>query len=222
MVATMRIDAYAARVGLTARPSPDSETLRALHAAHRETFLFENLTIQAGGASASRCAISSRNSWTRAAAATASSTTRCLPRRCASSASTATRCSAASAAGRRTAGAARTWCCASRSTATSWLADVGFGAIGLLEPIPLADGATAAQGGLAYRLRRERELWILSRATPPAETDLYEFTEDPQTPWDVEVANHFTVDASGVGVQEDVDHSADRAATSGRSCAATC
>ena len=24
------------------------------------------------------------------------------------------------------------------------------------------------------------------------ETDLYEFAEDPQTPWDIEVANHFT------------------------------
>jgi N-hydroxyarylamine O-acetyltransferase len=25
-----------------------------------------------------------------------------------------------------------------------------------------------------------------------AATDLYEFSDDPQTPWDVEVANHFT------------------------------
>jgi len=73
-----------------------------------------------------------------------------------------------------------------------WLADVGFGAVGLVEPIPLADGAAALQGGLAYRLRRERELWILSMRDAAGETDLYEFTGDPQTLWDVEVANHFT------------------------------
>src|SRR5947207_719065 len=73
-----------------------------------------------------------------------------------------------------------------------WLADVGFGAMGLLEPIPLRDGATALQGGFTFRLRREGGLWILSARDAAAEMDLYEFTDDPQTPWDVEVANHFT------------------------------
>jgi N-hydroxyarylamine O-acetyltransferase len=74
----------------------------------------------------------------------------------------------------------------------AWLADVGFGGMGLLEPIPLRDGVSSAQGGFTYRLRRERELWILSARDAAAEMDLYEFTDDPQTPWDVEVANHFT------------------------------
>ena len=73
-----------------------------------------------------------------------------------------------------------------------WLADVGFGAMGLLEPIPLRDGATALQGGFTFRLRRDGGLWILSARDAGAEIDLYEFTDDPQTPWDVEVANHFT------------------------------
>src|SRR5262249_42593626 len=73
-----------------------------------------------------------------------------------------------------------------------WLADVGFGAMGLLDPIPLQDGAPSAQGGFTYRLHRERELWVLSARDAAAEMDLYEFTDDPQTPWDVEVANHFT------------------------------
>ena len=35
-----------------------------------------------------------------------------------------------------------------------WLADVGFGGEGLLEPLPLADGATARQGDWTYRLER--------------------------------------------------------------------
>lgn len=74
----------------------------------------------------------------------------------------------------------------------TWLADVGFGGMGLLEPIPLSDGATSAQGGLVYRLRRDNGLWVLSARDPAGEADLYEFTDDPQTMWDVEVANHFT------------------------------
>jgi N-hydroxyarylamine O-acetyltransferase len=73
-----------------------------------------------------------------------------------------------------------------------WLADVGFGGMGLLEPMPLRSGAASLQGGLEYRLRRDGELWVLAARDAVSESDLYEFTEDPQTPWDVEVANHFT------------------------------
>jgi N-hydroxyarylamine O-acetyltransferase len=84
-----------------------------------------------------------------------------------------------------------------------WLADVGFGGVGLLEPIALRDGTVAEQAGLTYTLRREGCLWILSMRDPakaddePADgaaptMDLYEFSEDPQTAGDVEVANHFT------------------------------
>ena len=72
-----------------------------------------------------------------------------------------------------------------------WLADVGFGAIGLLEPMPLRDGATSNQGGFEYRLRREPFVWVLSMRDATSTTDLYEFSDEPQTPQDVEVANHF-------------------------------
>jgi len=84
-----------------------------------------------------------------------------------------------------------------------WLADVGFGGVGLLEPIALRDGTLAEQGGLTYALRRDGCLWILSMRDPSliqqsshdttlSMTDLYEFSEEPQTAGDVEVANHFT------------------------------
>src|SRR5262249_40146732 len=71
-------------------------------------------------------------------------------------------------------------------------AAAGSGGVGLPEPLPLSDGATAVQGGFGYRLRREHGLWVLSARDAATETDLYEFTGDPQTAWDVEVANHFT------------------------------
>src|SRR5947209_1005901 len=52
----MRLHEYLRRVdiedafGAAAPLQPDAQTLRRLHAAHREAFLFENLSIQAGGA----------------------------------------------------------------------------------------------------------------------------------------------------------------------------
>jgi N-hydroxyarylamine O-acetyltransferase len=73
------------------------------------------------------------------------------------------------------------------------LCDVGFGGLGLLEPLELRDGARATQGGLTYTLRRDEYLWVLTmRDADGTAFDLYEFADDPQTPWDVEVANHFT------------------------------
>src|SRR5262249_61027341 len=71
-------------------------------------------------------------------------------------------------------------------------AEVGAGAPGLLGSLRLREGATATQGGFTFRLRRDGGLWILSARDADAEMDLYEFSDDPQTVWDVEVANHFT------------------------------
>jgi len=45
---------------------------------------------------------------------------------------------------------------------------------------------------MTYALRREQPLWVLSARDAGGATDLYEFTDDPQTPVDVEIANHYT------------------------------
>src|SRR5260221_2941651 len=45
----MRIDEYLARIREHAPAEANADALGRLHRAHRETFLFENLTIQAGG-----------------------------------------------------------------------------------------------------------------------------------------------------------------------------
>ena len=73
-----------------------------------------------------------------------------------------------------------------------WLADVGFGAQSLIEPMPLRDGASSVQLGMTYALRREQQRWVLSARDAAGPMDLYEFTEDPQTPTDIEIANHYT------------------------------
>src|SRR5258708_1901044 len=45
----MRLHDYLHRVGVSGPLPVTAETLRRLHAAHREAFLFENITIQEGG-----------------------------------------------------------------------------------------------------------------------------------------------------------------------------
>src|SRR5205814_8006387 len=45
----MRIEDYLRKIGVAPPHPPTVDTLRRLHLAHRETFLFENLAIQRGG-----------------------------------------------------------------------------------------------------------------------------------------------------------------------------
>jgi N-hydroxyarylamine O-acetyltransferase len=189
----MRFDDYLRRIGETGRSDRSFETLRRLHLAHRETFLFENLTIQQGGSISLALPDLERkfldegrggycfehNTLFAAALHDAGFTTTTL-------------------LGRVRRGPPERWARTHMVLRLEvdgeiWLADVGFGCAGLVEPMPLRDGATVEQGGFVYRLRRNGHLWILSiRDRTAVETDLYEFSEDPQTSMDVEVANHYT------------------------------
>jgi N-hydroxyarylamine O-acetyltransferase len=74
----------------------------------------------------------------------------------------------------------------------SWLADVGFGGDGPLEPLPLREGVHVDQHGVAYSLRRDEHHWILTMHCGGVAEDLYEFSGLPHTSGDVEMANHFT------------------------------
>ena len=189
----MRFDDYLRRIGQPAPADASFETLRRLHLAHRETFLFENLTIQEGGVISLAMADLERkfldqgrggycfehNTLFAAALGEAGFVSTTL-------------------LGRVRRGPPERWTRTHmvlrlEADGKVWLADVGFGCAGLVEPMPLSDGATREQGGFTYRLRRDAHLWILSlRDAAGVETDLYEFSEEPQTGMDVEVANHYT------------------------------
>jgi len=212
----VRLTDYLTRIGLDETANAARETpfarLSRMHVAHRETFLFENLSIQTGGAVSVRLPDLERkflderrggycfehNTLFAAALADAGFAPVTL-------------------LGRVRRGPPERWCrthmvlkvrgAGVKGTAVQragvqsaagpddecWLADVGFGGLGLLEPIPLRDGASSLQGGIEYTLRRDGHLWVLSMRDASGDAmDLYEFSDDPQTPWDVEVANHFT------------------------------
>lgn len=77
-----------------------------------------------------------------------------------------------------------------------WIADVGFGGGGLLEPIPFAPGAEMRQGRWTFRLDRidatAEAQWVLRSLQPDGPLDLYAFTARPHHPVDYGVYNHFT------------------------------
>jgi N-hydroxyarylamine O-acetyltransferase len=75
---------------------------------------------------------------------------------------------------------------------TAWLADVGFGAGGLLQPLPLASGQVVRQFLWTYRVMHEAGLWVLQASSAGAWRDFYAFSLEPQFPVDFEVANYYT------------------------------
>lgn len=72
-----------------------------------------------------------------------------------------------------------------------FLADVGFGANGLVEPVELG-AAPVAQAGWLYRTRPEGRLHVLQRAVADAWEDLYVFGEDDVPDIDYVTGNWYT------------------------------
>jgi N-hydroxyarylamine O-acetyltransferase len=188
----MRLEKYLQTIGLSSPQAPVLETLQRVHLAHRERFLFDNLSIQTGSGVSLALADLERKFLedgrggycfehnTLFAAALRELGFAVTP-----------------LLGRVRRGPPERWVRTHLVLQVavanqSWLADVGFGGFGLLEPILLENGATATQGGATYQLRHEGGLWILAMSDRDSSVDLYEFTEDPQTLGDIEVANHYT------------------------------
>lgn len=73
----------------------------------------------------------------------------------------------------------------------AFLADVGFGGDGLVEPLPFDGEDETWTAGVGHRLRREDGLHVL-QGHAGEWGDLYAFTLDPQYPADYEMANHYT------------------------------
>jgi N-hydroxyarylamine O-acetyltransferase len=73
-----------------------------------------------------------------------------------------------------------------------WIADVGFGAEGPLEPLPLRDGMQAEQASITYTLHRDAHHWQLSMRCGDWSEPMYEFTDAPHTAGDIEIANYYT------------------------------
>lgn len=74
----------------------------------------------------------------------------------------------------------------------TWLADVGFGGGGLLDPLPFAPGPETEQSGWRYRLVEEGPELVLQVFQDGGWTDMYGFVPEPAEPIDVAVNNWYT------------------------------
>ena len=72
------------------------------------------------------------------------------------------------------------------------IADVGFGAEGLLLPVPFGAGQETRQFVWTYRVIEDAGQQVLQSLRNGAWIDLYAFTLEPQHPIDFEMANHYT------------------------------
>lgn len=72
------------------------------------------------------------------------------------------------------------------------IADVGFGADGLFQSVPLVPDVETCQFAWTYRVVEEGSGYVLQSKHRRQWTDLYGFTLEPQYPVDFEMANHYT------------------------------
>jgi N-hydroxyarylamine O-acetyltransferase len=191
----MRLHDYLQRLRVSADTPATLDTLRRLHAAHRETFLFENLSIQTGGGISVELEDIERKFIDQRRGGY------CFEHNTLFGAELRqVGFDAAALLGRVRRGPPERWArthmvlrvAVPGDPSGPYLADVGFGAVGLIEPMPMRPGETATQRGLTYSLRKDDHLWVLAMRDAAQALDLYEFAEEPQTTGDIVVANHYT------------------------------
>jgi N-hydroxyarylamine O-acetyltransferase len=191
------LDAYLARIGYEGEPAPTPDTLARLHRAHALTIPFENLDILLGrpilldlpslqaklveGRRGGYCF--EQNALFAAVLETIGFEVTRL----------AARVKMGDSAPRP-----RTHMVLAVAVGNErWLADVGFGGDGLLDPIPFGLDDPVHQGAWSYRLDSEGDLFVVRSLHGDAWLDLYAFDLQPQLPVDYEVANHFTSTSPG-------------------------
>ncbi|MEV6395831.1 arylamine N-acetyltransferase [Streptomyces sp. NPDC051907] len=187
------LDAYLARIGYEGEPAPDLETLRALQRAHVAAIPFENLEVALGHQvpldlkSLQAKLVGRRrggycyeqNSLFAAV----------LERIGFTVAGRGARVRANGAALRPVTHAVLAVTVEDRL----WLADTGFGAQGITEPMPLQDGAQVEQGGWSYGIRVESEgIHVLTTLGAEGWSDLYAFSPQTLYPADFMVMNHYS------------------------------
>lgn len=74
---------------------------------------------------------------------------------------------------------------------TVWLADPGYGYAGLIEPIPLREGALSTMAGWSWQLGVDDDHWVLRNQNPEGGwTDLYAFRPERQYEVDYRAAHY--------------------------------
>lgn len=74
----------------------------------------------------------------------------------------------------------------------TWLADVGYGARGILEPIPFGPCPSLEQSGWSFRVIDDGAELVLQKLAEDVWVDLYGFVPQPVPLIDVEISNWWT------------------------------
>lgn len=189
----MDLNAYRSRVGLSSEPTPDLDSLEALHFAHVAAIPFENVDVRLGrpirldlDSLQSKLVARRRggycfeqNTLFAAVLREVGFSVDTLEAR--------VRPRGATVALPRTHMTLHV-----EIDGRGWLADVGFGGEGPVRPVPL-DGTVSEQLDGAYVVSQERgEVYVLRRQIDGEWNDMYAFGLTPALPVDFEVASYYT------------------------------
>jgi N-hydroxyarylamine O-acetyltransferase len=191
-MASAFLDAYLTRVGLGHPGAPNLDALRQLHAAHVAAIPFENLDILLGhGIHLGLDRVSDKLIARRRGGYCFEQNTLFLAV-LRDAGFTAMPMEARVRAGSAALRPRTHMVLVVQVEGSSWLADVGFGGEGLLEPVPLRAAPPRASSGLAHRVVEEGDLRVLQMRREAEWTDQYAFALQPAYPVDFEMANWFT------------------------------
>ena len=188
----MDLEAYFDRLRYTGDRLPGIDTLRALHRAHLAAIPFENLDIQLGRpilldlpSLEAKLVAGRRGGY-------------CFEQNALFAAVldelgfAVTRLAARVRVGATVVRARTHMVLGVRIEGTQWLADVGFGAQGILEPVPAAPGEPIDQCGWRFRVVGEDSRLVLQLLVEETWIDLYALTLEEHYPADYELGNYFT------------------------------
>ncbi|SEH03335.1 N-hydroxyarylamine O-acetyltransferase [Nonomuraea solani] len=181
------LDAYLTRIGHTGPRTPSAATLRAVHLAHVRTIPFENLDAVLGrgieldlGSLQDKLVTGGRGGYCHEHNLLLAAALERLG-------FPVTRHLARIRLGRSHLPRSHAMLTV-QADGRTWLADVGFGGEGLVEPLPFEEGAELASGPWRWRLGRDEDFWVLHAG----DMELYAFRPDePHYPSDFEVANFY-------------------------------
>ena len=194
MADDLDLDAYLARIGRPGPVAPDATTLRALHAAHVASIPFENLDVQMGlPIRLDLDSLQQKLVGRRRGGYCFEQNTLFLAvlRRAGFD---VVPCEARVRRGATTLLPRTHMLLLVQMEGGRWLCDVGFGADGPLEPVPM-DGGPHRQPQGTFRVAAEaggEGLNVLQSLQDGAWADLYAFRAEERFPVDYEMANHYT------------------------------
>ncbi|MBP2310878.1 arylamine N-acetyltransferase family protein [Azospirillum soli] len=190
---TMDLDAYLARIGWTGTHAPTLATLKALHEAHPAAIPFESLDVLLGRPVSLAIEDITRKLVTERRGGYCFERNTLFQHVLEAVGFTVRPLAARVRMGRVGVRPRTHMLLLTEVEGQPYLTDVGWGGLGLLEPLPLIADREFRFPIVSFRLAREGDgVWVLQGNQDDGWIDMYAFTLEAQHPADFEMANWFT------------------------------